>query len=638
MQKAMRSALVALTMTTLIGAVGCSQRNPDIDRVSINPYWTKADYNPDTSWYYTTTVIESAPNAGMWGGQGDGDFLVLERLRWEITETQLIGWRDYEAAVGTEVASLEGGEQVFKGQPVAIFPITGHFDIRRTYDPLTGEQGNEIVENVERPWYERENFRVDWSTNQMIKTNWRVPVLAVADSWVVQQNEPGDPKRWRFDRDENDNLKYFEFTTRAAYYPDIYAVLGLYGPGHYYDFAAAVIDVRHSFMKVDTNNDYIPLNMPDSVVVVDDNGEEVRNEDGSAKRVDIFDRFGYFTTWDRAVWDPSRGFTSFGEQNYAVRFNTWEKNRNADGTVIPMEDRIPKPIVWYTNQRHPAQLMSAANRVADGWNKVFKDMVFHAQPGKWDNVDAVPDMFVLHENSCNAANVRTFMSTLPASLHIAVREAVQSENFDGTLESIESRQNWANDLANNDALSTRTDLEQQARADLERVCSALEFYTSPEMNGGDATLPKFEYERVGDLRYNIMNGIVEKTTSSWLGVATLLADPKTGQEMKATANLSISSLDRWAFSADEALRAMAGDLEINDILYGYDIERFITKKLQETRDFVTTGNSQEMKSKMDRRFLELGQGEQALREISPTHPQDRLGKLAGSRIEDVLVT
>jgi hypothetical protein len=110
MQKAMRSALVALTMTTLIGAVGCSQRNPDIDRVSINPYWTKADYNPDTSWYYTTTVIESAPNAGMWGGQGDGDFLVLERLRWEITETQLIGWRDYEAAVGTEVASLEGGE------------------------------------------------------------------------------------------------------------------------------------------------------------------------------------------------------------------------------------------------------------------------------------------------------------------------------------------------------------------------------------------------------------------------------------------------------------------------------------------------------------------------------------------------
>jgi hypothetical protein len=634
MRTAKRFAVLALALTSMLGAAaGCSYRNPVIDR-AVNPYWEKTDFNPQDSWYYTTTVVESAPNAGMWGGPGDGEFLVLERVRFEITENQLIGWRDYAAAPGTEVDSLEGGDQVFKGQPVAIFAITDHFDLRKSYDTLSGEESNEILENRERPWYDREYIRVNWNENLMQRTNWRVPALAVGDTWVVQENNPGDPKRWRFDFDQG----YFEITTRAAYEPDIYAVLGLYGMGHYYDFAAAVIDVRHSFMKVDKNNDYIPLNMPDSVVRVDANGEEIRDERGEPERVKIFDRFGYFTTWDRAVWHPERGFTAFGEQNFAVRFNIWEKNRDADGMELPLADRTPKPMVWYTNQRHPDQLWNAAQRVADEWNLAFKDTVFHAQPGKYANLDEVPDMFVLRENSCNDENVSTVLAGLPSTINVAVREAAKTPNFDGSIDSVVTRIAWANSPDNDDFLSTRTDLEAQAKSDLERICSALEYFTSAEKTGSDPAITPFLYERVGDLRYNMLNGIVEKTTAGWLGVATLLADPLTGEEIKATANLSISSLDRWAWGADEALRAMDGELEITDILYGYDIERFTQQKLAESREFATIRSSEAMRSRMDQRFQELGAGDQLLKEIPRDHSQQQLNKLAGSRIEEVLLS
>ena len=52
------------------------------------------------------------------------------------------------------------------GQIVASYHIESHFDIKRDYNPQTGEQLNIIEENTtDRPWYEREHFRVDWSKN-----------------------------------------------------------------------------------------------------------------------------------------------------------------------------------------------------------------------------------------------------------------------------------------------------------------------------------------------------------------------------------------------------------------------------------------------------------------------------------------
>ena len=49
-----------------------------------------------------------------------------------------------------------------------MFPILSHFDIKRDYNPATGEQTNVIIENtIDRPWHERDYVRVDWSSSQV---------------------------------------------------------------------------------------------------------------------------------------------------------------------------------------------------------------------------------------------------------------------------------------------------------------------------------------------------------------------------------------------------------------------------------------------------------------------------------------
>ena len=61
------------------------------------------------------------------------------------------------------------GEKGFTKAPngtiVAAYKIESHFDIRRSYNPTTGEQLNIIEENTsDRPWYDRQFMRVDWSS------------------------------------------------------------------------------------------------------------------------------------------------------------------------------------------------------------------------------------------------------------------------------------------------------------------------------------------------------------------------------------------------------------------------------------------------------------------------------------------
>jgi hypothetical protein len=45
--------------------------------------------------------------------------------------------------------------------------------VRRSYNPTTGEELNIVEENmVDRPWYEREYMRVDWSQNLVDNPDW----------------------------------------------------------------------------------------------------------------------------------------------------------------------------------------------------------------------------------------------------------------------------------------------------------------------------------------------------------------------------------------------------------------------------------------------------------------------------------
>ena len=86
------------------------------------------------------------------------------RIVWEVTEDMLFGRLAYERIEGTDGKGIGGPTP--DGQLVVAYAIQKHFDIRRAYNPSTGEELNVIEENTtDRPWYEREYMRVDWSKN-----------------------------------------------------------------------------------------------------------------------------------------------------------------------------------------------------------------------------------------------------------------------------------------------------------------------------------------------------------------------------------------------------------------------------------------------------------------------------------------
>ena len=117
------------------------------------------------------------------------DFTAIPRIRWVIDEDTLFAYRDYPLVSGGDgddksdverrrSASAERAQSEADGSdsepdpqqlsalPVAAYKIEKHFDIRRAYEPSTGEERNVVEENaLDRPWYARKYMRVDWSQN-----------------------------------------------------------------------------------------------------------------------------------------------------------------------------------------------------------------------------------------------------------------------------------------------------------------------------------------------------------------------------------------------------------------------------------------------------------------------------------------
>jgi hypothetical protein len=673
----MRSIQLLATTMAIVGTLGtlgaCSTRNEDLNRI-VDPYWSKAYFADDNEWYLRSTVVDAPPEHG-WISIADGDWLMLEKVRWEITQNDLIAWRTYSITPGSELENTPGADDVYKGQAVAIFPIVDHFDIRREFDPTTGEEGNVVSENRDRLWYDRAFIRVDWSSNRVSTFKYHLgleepgycggPCVGTGQQQFMIQaaQAPADPKRWRFEDD------YFEITTRHEVAPDILGIVGYYGVAVAGDFSSAVIDVRHSFMKV-PKSDYEPLPMPGTVVLEDENGNEVRDERGFAKRIPINDRFGFFGSLGRTTFDANRGMVQSGQIFNASLFNIWKKTKNDDGSIIPIEQREPKPqaIVYYTNVEHPTQLLNGSRRVAAQWNKVFRETVWKVNEARYTGaLDAdgipsdVPEMFVLRQNDCNVANVKSVIEALSSShpdlvdeiTEQAKREIVNNEvvPFDGTIASVEARFNEANGEIDNlqaSGLGSKgqsfTQLqaqETQALHDLERICAALEYFTGGDMTMGRAApadVVPFRYQRLGDNRYSMMNLLVGDFQSGWLGLGPPYADPETGETISATANMAINLLDRYAARAAQYVAALNGETNPVDLQYGFDIAKYNNQKLLENSKLVTRRASQEARESVSRAFsARRGEGE-LLKEISPGRAEARMSRVIGTEMEQQLIT
>ena len=359
-----RQALGALVlMGAVMSLVGCAQQVGDIDRTQPNKL-RKEIFNSEDEWFTMSTVVETNSTAvtSFAGLQGE-----MARVRWEVNENVLLAYRTNEDVVGIDT-HLNNPESeangLFEGRPVAAFPIQSHFDVQRQYNSATGEQSNVITENgSDRPWYEREWFRVDWSRNvaPVLDLDPAVQMQTVSSLQVDPQDAGLTPEdiTWRVEYNDDGEATYLEVVNYYVVEPSFVDCILTFGfPLYGGDCGPETVKVRTSFMKAPKG-------------VSQHEPREYNDND--------MDKFGFFRT-ERCVYDRNYGCRDSSTVKLANTWRIWDNARNEDGTFKPYADRTPRPVVYYYTPDFPNDLKLPSEEIAKQWSEAFAGVVKHYQP------------------------------------------------------------------------------------------------------------------------------------------------------------------------------------------------------------------------------------------------------------------
>ena len=343
------------------GAIGCAQERPSINRVQpdalAKSFFVGEDlvgHDDDPEFFAQGTVVDVG-----YGAAQDGLFTStyaqpVTRVKWEIREDQLIGRLTYQRVDDTDHKGI--GAESIDGQVAYVYPIQSHFDIKRDYNPATGEESNVIVENSsDSPWYQRKYMRVDWSQN-LAKDGYDYDTLSLMGIYggvtyeplAYYVNNPDDKDAPHF----NPEAGYFDVTNKAFATPGIIDLSGLgWGVNQ---FPACFLDndilggsapagncnpveitLRQSFRKVE-KTDYEPVDW-----------------DGYR-----FQAFGVFTT-ERKGYNRQYGMTDQQWHRFASRYNIWDKSHAyVEGSG---KDGAKCPDGWTASTDFPGQCEVACN-------------------------------------------------------------------------------------------------------------------------------------------------------------------------------------------------------------------------------------------------------------------------------------
>ena len=646
-------ALVGIAALAFSGA--CAQEIGDIDRSQPNAL-RKADL--DGVWYFRPTIVETQYNQSAIFEGYEGE---MEKIRWEIQEDALLGYRAYEknpAADGSVGGGAEGLDEPGSNSPVVAFKVLKHFDIQRQYNPQTGIENNVLEENsTDKPWYERAYMRVDWSTN-LIVNPFDIGSFASAyyadNQHSFDETYEDDPGRLRMSSD------YIEFTVNVDLMVDLATCYQVF-----YDSVdwcgASEGKLRMSFRKVDDSVKYEPMEYPDylpvqfrqrfrdnrsglpcnptdsqyqgtdfcrydGICLADTTPEEdpfcrpelhdlyvsydgyicdetFNPDDCYQYTVDIFARYGYFRTM-RYLYDQERGYNLSGRQYLINRWNIWKKSFADDGTRIPYAERETKPVVYYTSAGFPENLRPSAQRFVDQWDIAFRQTVASLRGLEYDPKDIedlyqkVPNrIFELRVNDCNPDNIKAY-----ANAHDLVDVV---ERVAGDVDSI--------NIGN-----------------IQRVCAALEF------NSQDLDTP-FTWQRHGDLRYAMINWVDTPQVAGPLGYGPLSADPETGEIVSATANIYGASLRTWTKRYADIIALMNGTLSESEVEGGEYVREAIAAARLKNQSL----NAQQLSSLLDQvegRLRNISQ-DSYLKEVPPGEHSARM-RAAGDlpQAQQVLVS
>jgi len=556
----------------------CAQERPPINQVEANALAKSffvgpklEDPSDDPEFYWRNYVVDGPASQSL---VGVGSWSGVDRVRWEVTEDLLIARKAYQIAKGADDKGVPKKDP--NGAIVAAYKIEKHFDIRRAYNPTTGEEQNVVVENaLDRTWNQREYMRVDWSQNLVDNPMWTDMFLGkilgnievTPLSYVV--SDPAAEDAPHFEADKG----YFDVTNHFTVAPASSSVswgtgkvptcvlVGLYTGSATYDCNAQEAVVRSSYLRIDPKADFEPLENTRAPLDV------VGNPGGIGDSLEA----GIVTPGQQG-WDPGYGYVDKLYHRFAHVHDTWKQshqevacadNADADGNgtadacdnavtgyagsagsqcdvfvgkcTIPYRDREVKTIGYWVNKEMPAELQDpedgsgargAAEDLAFSWNQLLAGAVASAREvecrrtGDGDRA------------SCHS----TFFEDDKVMLSYGAWLVDQPKDKTPVLT-----------LCHNPVRDH----------DLHDTCGKTGYAA-----------------RVGDLRHNFLFYWPYESRAPWGGIADWNADPLTGQIIGGAAQIMGRSATYAAALQRDVLQLAMGDISVEDITDGVPAQNY----------------------------------------------------------------
>ncbi len=570
-----RLSLGALVGVISVGA-GCASERDAVERVQPQAipktFFLGANFkdSKDDPEFYGRTMIIDAPYGAPGWGLFTNSLNVMSRLKWEVTESQLVGRITYERVEGTDGKGKEGARSR-EGQVAYVFPITTHFDIRRDYNAQTGEESNVIVENTtDRPWYDREFFRVDWSHNQITAYDLDTLAMIGLEGGVTYENmafnvtDPSDPNAPVYDWANG----YFDVTNKLFAKPEM-----LYFPEWGVTFPACMlpnaisggqapngncnsseITVRHSFKRV-VDTDYEPADI-----------------DGNR-----FQNFGAFYG-ERYGYSREYGMVDQKWHRFVQRYNIWEKSHTADvcssdsqcavstgshcdvfngKCTIPYQQRKEKPIYWHYADGSNSMYFDATRDATLEWDTSMRIAV---RTAKYAECRAV--------GGANCPEVTTGEFAEEEDAMYLVKEV------DACRRGLVSQWNGKCDAMADDLGAKRK--YSNAVVTIAKDQPMVTLCHSPVANEDPAGCgKKGTVARLGDLRFHLVTSVEGAATGSPWGIMTDSNDPVTGEKVSASINVWTHVNDLWAQGITDVMRYIAGEIPLSDITEGKYVKDWV---------------------------------------------------------------
>jgi len=620
--------LPAMVAASLLAS--CAAEQPPVNRVQPN-YFDKQffvgakyqDPSDDPEFYSQGTLVDVGYGAGQDGLFTSTYAQPLTRVKWTVQEDLLIARLSYERITNSD--GKGAGKATNDGTVVAAFKIESHFDVKRQYNPATGEQSNVVEENsVDRPWYERQYIRVDWSKN-LSTDNYDYDTLSqlgvfggvVYEPLGYYVNNPASSDAPHFDAESG----YLDVTNKAFARPQMVDLTALGGgvmPACYFD-----ADVSGGTAPA-TGCSPVELTIRQSFKKIVDTDYEPQDWDGYR-----FQAFGAFTT-DRYGYARNYGMTDTQWHRFINRYNIWQRSHvygnpdklegatacftpattpagadphrdlDRDGTedeckdvgagsrcdtfkqrcTLPYRQREVKPVVWYYAEGSHPDFFLPTKLAAHEWDVAIRSAVQtarYAECMRTNEKDCAKDYPVLSngqtENDDAIALARE-VDDCRAGLAYAGQDCNAVADTVGKSRGVSAavialaKQPEAVVLCHSPVEANDPALCGTAR--LPSDLSAAKCFDAEQ--AGDtktlATCATATIARRGDLRFHQVNGIVAPQTPSPWGIMVDANDPLTGEVVAASINVWTHVNDLWSQGVVDLSRYIKGELKTEDITEG----------------------------------------------------------------------